>query len=123
MKAFPSRSVRSMQTLRGLYAIHLMEKARQAGRAGRQVRIQELEKAVDEYQSRLHESQSAIKGFRSAMRSVKLTALTAKNAVSGLAHIIRICIDAGITERLDDLRKLTDENAELSSSSQVKEAN
>lgn len=41
---------------------------------------------------------------RTALRQVKLTALTTMNGPAGLAHIVRICIDAGIAEQLDDLK-------------------
>lgn len=38
-----------------------------------------------------------------ALRDIKLTALTTTNGAKGLAHITRICIDAGIVQHLDEL--------------------
>lgn len=39
-----------------------------------------------------------------ALRDIKLTALTATDGAKGLAHITRLCIDAGIHQHLDELR-------------------
>ena len=47
-----------------------------------------------------------------ALREIKLTALTTTNASDGLAHIIRLCIDAGIVHKLPDLQRLS-QNTEL----------
>lgn len=40
-----------------------------------------------------------------ALQEIKYTALTTKHAPTGLAHIVRLCIDAGITQHLDELKK------------------
>lgn len=41
---------------------------------------------------------------RQALRKIKFIALTTTNAPRGLANMVRICIDAGIREHLDELR-------------------
>ena len=42
---------------------------------------------------------------RAALREIKLTCLTAMNgSVRASAHIVRLCIDAGITQKLDELQ-------------------
>lgn len=38
-----------------------------------------------------------------ALRAIKLTTLTTSHAEKALAHIVRLCIDAGITQKLDEL--------------------
>lgn len=38
------------------------------------------------------------------LRKIKLTTLTATNARLGFAHICRLCIDAGVTEHLEELQ-------------------
>lgn len=43
--------------------------------------------------------------MRDALCAVKLTCLTTKDGAKGLGHIVRICIDAGIVEKLDDLER------------------
>lgn len=44
------------------------------------------------------------------LEKIKLTALRMKNAQAGLAHIVRLCIDAGVKIQLDELKsKHTDE--------------
>lgn len=45
------------------------------------------------------------KRMRDALREIKLTALTTLNGAKGLAHIVRLCIDAGVTEKLESLSK------------------
>lgn len=44
--------------------------------------------------------------YRRALREIKLTALTATDGPAALAHIIKLCIKAGIKDGLDDLREL-----------------
>jgi len=46
----------------------------------------------------------------SILREIKLTVLTMTRAQTGLSRILRLCIDAGVTEKLDQLQP----NAKLS---------
>ena len=45
-----------------------------------------------------------INRLKTALKEIKLTALTTANAHKGLSHIVRVCIDAGITEKLEALK-------------------
>ena len=43
---------------------------------------------------------------RTALQKIKLTALSATDSRRGFGHIIRLCIDAGVTQHLDELSAL-----------------
>ena len=57
----------------------------------------------DGYWTPWHIANDEVSSLRSALRDVKRTALTTTDSNAGLAHIVRICIDAGIAEKLPDL--------------------
>lgn len=43
--------------------------------------------------------------FREVLRKIKLTCLTDADAANALAHVVRLCIDAGIDESLEELQR------------------
>lgn len=47
--------------------------------------------------------------LRRALHEIKLTCLTATNTSKAFAHIIRLCIDAGVRDTLPDLVTVTEE--------------
>lgn len=59
--------------------------------------------AIGDHWSLHREAADAIERQRKALCEIKRTALTATNGAGGLAHIVRVCIDAGISENLPDL--------------------
>jgi hypothetical protein len=45
-------------------------------------------------------------GLVAALQKIKLTTLSMTNTPKGLAHILRLCLDAGVYENLPELEKI-----------------
>lgn len=83
-----------------------------------------IEKAMSEYactaDKRIEDSEWAQK-YRSAcemigqmheaLMAIKYTCLTCKDGPKGLAHVVRLCIDAGIKFQLPELEKMIPDHA------------
>ena len=54
--------------------------------------------------NKIDKQAAEIERLKASLKEIKLTALTATKIDCGLSHIVRVCIDAGITEKLDELK-------------------
>jgi len=65
--------------------------------------VERLMDDVDSWEQSFAAIEAQRDRLKKALREIKLTCLTALNARGGLAKITRLCIDAGVTEHLDEL--------------------